>query len=95
VNTPTKPISLPTPAPPPPGIAASVEPIAEIALLTDGLQGLALHYQPQAHAPSSARCFCGPARGLRARLSGRLQTRWTFSLDAPVVNSAATHDDKP
>ena len=75
--------------------AASEEPVAEIALLTDGLQPLALHYQTrQAHAPFFRPLFhrlraAAPNPGCPADL----QTALERFLDAPVLNQR-THDDK-
>lgn len=70
------------------------EPINEVALLTDGLQSLALHYQSQqAHEPffrplfQSLRAY--PESGCPAALTHALEQ----FLDSPAVNRR-THDDK-
>jgi hypothetical protein len=70
------------------------ESIAEIALLTDGLQPLALHYQSrQAHEPFFRPMFQGlrdyPEDGCREALTQALEQ----FLDSPAVNQR-THDDK-
>ncbi|MFO1372235.1 MAG: PP2C family serine/threonine-protein phosphatase [Candidatus Competibacteraceae bacterium] len=70
------------------------EPITEIALLTDGLQMLALHYQSrQAHAPFFQPLFQRlrdyPEDGCPAALVTALER----FLDGPAVNQR-THDDK-
>ncbi len=74
--------------------AALAEPVAEIALLTDGLQPLALHYQTrQAHAPFFRPLFqrlrAAPTPGCSADLLTALER----FLDAPALNQR-THDDK-
>lgn len=74
--------------------AVLTESVAEIALLTDGLQPLALHYQNrQAHAPFFRPLFqrlrAAPESGCPADLMGALER----FLDAPGVNQR-THDDK-
>jgi hypothetical protein len=74
--------------------ATLAEPIAEIALLTDGLQPLALHYQNrQAHAPFFRPLFqrlrAVPEPGCPADLMSALER----FLDAPPLNQR-THDDK-
>lgn len=71
-----------------------VEPVAEIALLTDGLQPLALHYQShQAHEPFFRPLFQSlrdyPEDGSLAALTNALEQ----FLDSPAVNQR-THDDK-
>jgi len=71
-----------------------VEPIAEIALLTDGLQPLALHYQSrQAYAPFFQPLFqClrdYPKTGCPLELAAALER----FLDSPPINQR-THDDK-
>jgi hypothetical protein len=70
------------------------EPISEIALLTDGLQPLALHYQSrQAHKPFFRPLFqClrdYPETGDLLELATALER----FLDSPAVNQR-THDDK-
>lgn len=74
--------------------AALAGPVAEIALLTDGLQPLALHYQTrQAHAPFFRPLFerlrASPEPGCPADLQVALER----FLDAPALNQR-THDDK-
>ncbi len=74
--------------------ATSVQPIAEIALLTDGLQPLALHYQTrQAHTPFFRPLFqhlrAAPEPGCPADLMSALAR----FLDTPTLNQR-THDDK-
>ena len=74
--------------------AALAEPVAEIALLTDGLQPLALHYQSrQAHAPFFRPLFqrlhTAPEPGCPTGLQAALER----FLDAPSLNQR-THDDK-
>ena len=74
--------------------AILAEPVAEIALLTDGLQPLALHYQNrQAHAPFFRPLFqrlrTVPEPGCPADLISALER----FLDAPHLNQR-THDDK-
>ena len=74
--------------------ATLAEPVAEIALLTDGLQPLALHYQNrQAHAPFFRPLFqrlrAAPESGCPADLMSALER----FLDAPHLNQR-THDDK-
>ena len=70
------------------------ESIAEIALLTDGLQPLALHYQSrQAHKPFFGPMFQGlrdyPEDGCPMALTHALEQ----FLDSPAINQR-THDDK-
>jgi len=70
------------------------ESITEIALLTDGLQPLALHYQSrQAHEPFFRPMFQGlrgyPKDGCLMTLTHALEQ----FLDSPAVNQR-THDDK-
>lgn len=70
------------------------ESIGEIALLTDGLQSLALHYQSrQAHEPFFRPIFQGlrdyPEDGCLEALTQALEQ----FLDSPAVNQR-THDDK-
>lgn len=74
--------------------AALAEPIHEVALLTDGLQPLALHYQTrQAHEPFFRPLFqClrdYPETGNLAELAAALAQ----FLDSPAINQR-THDDK-
>lgn len=74
--------------------AALAEPVAEIALLSDGLQPLALHYQSrQAHAPFFRPLFqrlrTAPETGCSDHLTDALRR----FLDAPSINQR-THDDK-
>ncbi len=74
--------------------ATLAEPVAEIALLTDGLQPLALHYQNrQAHAPFFRPLFqrlrAAPESGCPADLMSALER----FLDAPHLNQR-TDDDK-
>ena len=74
--------------------ALLTEPIIEIALLTDGLQPLALHYQSrQAHEPFFRPLFqClrdYPETGCLLELAAALER----FLDSPAVNQR-THDDK-
>lgn len=74
--------------------AVLTEPVAEIALLTDGLQPLALHYQSrQAHAPFFRplfQCLRGyPESGCPAELAAALER----FLASPAINQR-THDDK-
>lgn len=74
--------------------ATTVEPVAEIALLTDGLQPLALHYQTrQAHAPFFRPLFqqlrAAPTPGCTPELLNALER----FLDRPALNQR-THDDK-
>ena len=74
--------------------AASVEPVAEIALLTDGLQPLALHYQTrQAHAPFFRPLFQRLRAASAPGCPADLQTALERFLDAPALNQR-THDDK-
>jgi len=74
--------------------ATSVEPVVEIALLTDGLQGLALHYQTrQAHAPFFRPLFLRLRAASAPGCPADLQTALERFLDAPAVNQR-THDDK-
>ena len=74
--------------------AASVEPVAEIALLTDGLQPLALHYQTrQAHAPFFRPLFQRLRTASAPGCPADLQTALERFLDAPALNQR-THDDK-
>jgi hypothetical protein len=73
---------------------ALAEPIAEIALLSDGLQLLALHYQNrQAHAPFFRPLFQRlrehPEPGCPATLAAALER----FLASPAINQR-THDDK-
>jgi hypothetical protein len=73
---------------------ALTEPVAEIALLTDGLQLLALHYRErQAHAPFFRPLFQRlreyPEPGCPAMLATALER----FLASPAVNQR-THDDK-
>jgi hypothetical protein len=70
------------------------EPVAEIALLSDGLQLLALHYQSrQAHAPFFRPLFqrlrAEPGTGCPAELAAALER----FLATPAINQR-THDDK-
>jgi len=70
------------------------EPVVEIALLTDGLQSLALHYYSrQAHLPFFRPLFQHlhdyPALGDPAELTAALER----FLDSPAINQR-THDDK-
>ncbi len=74
--------------------ALLAEPVVEIALLTDGLQALALHYQTrQAHAPFFRPLFqrlrAAPEPGRPPDLQAALER----FLDAPALNQR-THDDK-
>ena len=74
--------------------ATLAEPVIEIALLTDGLQALALHYQTrQAHAPFFRPLFerlrAAPEPGHPPDLQAALER----FLDAPALNQR-THDDK-
>lgn len=74
--------------------AVLVEPVAEIALLTDGLQLLTLHYRDrQAHAPFFRPMFqslrAHPEPGPPAMLAVALE----HFLASPAVNQR-THDDK-
>ncbi|MDS4025696.1 MAG: PP2C family serine/threonine-protein phosphatase [Candidatus Contendobacter sp.] len=74
--------------------AMLAEPVTEIALLTDGLQPLALRYQTrQAHAPFFRPLFqrlrTAPEPGCPADLQAALER----FLDAPSLNQR-THDDK-
>ena len=74
--------------------ATTVEPVAEIALLTDGLQTLALHYQTrQAHVPFFRPLFqqlrATPTPGCTPELLNALER----FLDTPTLNQR-THDDK-
>ena len=74
--------------------ATSVEPVAEIALLTDGLQPLALHYQTrQAHAPFFRPLFQRLRAASAPGCPADLQTALERFLDAPALNQR-THDDK-
>ena len=74
--------------------AASVEPVAEIALLTDGLQPLALHYQTrQAHAPFFRPLFQRLRTASAPGCPNELQTALERFLDTPALNQR-THDDK-
>ena len=74
--------------------ATSVEPVAEIALLTDGLQALALHYQTrQAHGPFFQPLFQRLRTALEPGCPTDLQTALKRFLDAPSLNRR-THDDK-
>ncbi len=74
--------------------ATSVEPVAEIALLTDGLQALALHYQTrQAHGPFFRPLFQRLRTALEPGCPADLQTALERFLDAPALNQR-THDDK-
>ena len=71
-----------------------IEPVAEIALLSDGLQLLALHYQSrQAHAPFFRPLFqrlrAHPETGCPAELAAALER----FLATPAINQR-THDDK-
>lgn len=70
------------------------EPVAEVALLTDGLQSLALHYHSrQAHLPFFRPLFQRlrdyPATGESAELTTALER----FLSSPAINQR-THDDK-
>ncbi|HCK80421.1 MAG TPA: PP2C family serine/threonine-protein phosphatase [Candidatus Competibacter sp.] len=74
--------------------AVLAEPVAEIAMLTDGLQLLALHYpQRQAHEPFFRPLFqhlrAFPEPGCPEPLTAALER----FLDSPAVNQR-THDDK-
>lgn len=74
--------------------AVFAEPVAEIAMLTDGLQPLALHYQSrQAYAPFFRPLFqrlrAAPEPGCPADLMEALER----FLDAPHLNQR-TYDDK-
>lgn len=74
--------------------ATSVEPVVEIALLTDGLQALALHYQTrQAHGPFFRPLFQRLRTALEPGCPANLQTALERFLDAPALNQR-THDDK-
>lgn len=74
--------------------AALAEPVAEIALLTDGLQPLALHYQTrQAHAPFFRPLFQHLRAAPEPGCPADLQTALERFLDAPTLNQR-THDDK-
>ena len=74
--------------------AASVEPVVEIALLTDGLQPLALHYQTrQAHAPFFRPLFQRLRTAATPGCPADLQTALERFLDAPALNQR-TYDDK-
>ena len=74
--------------------AALAEPVAEIALLTDGLQPLALHYQSrQAHAPFFRPLFLRLRAAPEPGCPANLQTALERFLDAPTLNQR-THDDK-
>lgn len=74
--------------------AALAEPVAEIALFTDGLQPLALHYQTrQAHAPFFRPLFQRLRAAPEPGCSADLQTALERFLDAPALNQR-THDDK-
>jgi hypothetical protein len=74
--------------------ATLTEPVVEIALLTDGLQTLALRYQTrQAHAPFFRPLFqrlrAAPEPGRPPELQAALER----FLDTPALNQR-THDDK-
>jgi len=70
------------------------EPIAEIALLTDGLQSLALHYHHrQAHAPFFRPMFQYLRACLEPGCSTSLNAALEQFLTSPAVNQR-THDDK-
>ncbi|HRX62085.1 MAG TPA: PP2C family serine/threonine-protein phosphatase [Candidatus Competibacter sp.] len=70
------------------------EPIAEIALLTDGLQSLALHYHHrQAHAPFFRPMFQYLRACLEPGCSMSLNAALEQFLTSPAVNQR-THDDK-
>jgi hypothetical protein len=74
--------------------ATSVEPVAEIALLTDGLQALALHYRTrQAHTPFFRPLFQRLRAAPEPGCPPDLQTALARFLDAPALNQR-THDDK-
>lgn len=74
--------------------AATREPVTEIALLTDGLQGLALHYQTrQAHAPFFRPLFQRLRAAPEPGCPPELQTALARFLDDPALNQR-THDDK-
>jgi hypothetical protein len=74
--------------------AALAEPVAEIALLTDGLQPLALHYQTrQAHAPFFRPLFQRLRAAPEPGCPPDLRTALERFLDAPALNQR-THDDK-
>lgn len=70
------------------------EPVAEIALLTDGLQPLALHYQlRQAHVPFFRPLFQQLRAVSPAACSEASMAALESFLDSPAVNQR-THDDK-
>ncbi|MDG4556122.1 MAG: PP2C family serine/threonine-protein phosphatase [Candidatus Contendobacter sp.] len=74
--------------------AALAEPVGEIALLTDGLQALALHYQTrQAHAPFFRPLFQRLRAVPEPGCPPDLQAALARFLDAPALNQR-THDDK-
>lgn len=74
--------------------AALAEPVAEIALLSDGLQPLALHYQSrQAHAPFFRPLFHRLRTAPETGCSNDLTDALRRFLDAPSLNQR-THDDK-
>lgn len=74
--------------------AVLAEPVAEIALLTDGLQMLALHYQTrQAHAPFFRPLFQRLREYPDEGCSAALVTALERFLDGPAINQR-THDDK-
>lgn len=70
------------------------EPVKEIALLTDGLQPLALHYQSRrAHGPFFRPLFQQLGAVPEAGCSDALVAALERFLDSPTVNQR-THDDK-
>jgi hypothetical protein len=74
--------------------AALAEPIVEIALLTDGLQPLALHYQSrQAHAPFFRPCFNACATTPKPAAERCLTDALAPFSGQPSINQR-THDDK-
>jgi hypothetical protein len=67
--------------------------VHEVALFTDGLQGLALHFASRAaHGPFFAPMFAR-LRGMSARRPRRLAGELSAFLDSPAVNQR-TDDDK-
>lgn len=73
---------------------ALTEPIAEIALLSDGLQPLALHYQSrQAHAPFFRPLFHRLRKHAEPGCPAVLAAALERFLASPVLNQR-THDDK-
>lgn len=74
--------------------AIITEPIKEIALLTDGLQSLALHYQQQqAHEPFFRPLFQTLHAFLESGREEALTAALERFLDSPAINQR-THDDK-